>query len=107
MPSSNLLYLANAFIMIVYREPYHEDGPCPMLTPNLAAASLRPRPRFPARNALLDAANYLMPIPLSADCRTILRADLNFLPATREGGAESGSVDREVPRDDTVFEDAA
>ncbi len=78
-----------------------------MPTPRLPAASLRPQIRLPARRVLPRASNYLICHALSSIRVAILRAESNFLPALREAGTpDVGSVDREVPCHQTVFEDA-
>src|SRR5882724_6406621 len=75
-----------------------------MPTPSLPAASLSGQIRLPARRVLRGVANNLIRLALWSIGAAILRAGSNFLPALREG---ERSVDREVPRDDAILEDAA
>src|SRR6266436_6144524 len=70
--------------------PITKTDRCEMPTPSLPAASLSRHIRFPARQALLGASNYLIYLVLSSIGGAMFQAQSKFLPAVREGGAPAG-----------------
>src|SRR4029077_2787183 len=94
-------------LIITYSEQYRNKGRCEMTTLLLPAVSLRPTRRLPVIWVLVRTFNRLIYMALSSIIETIFGVESNFLPALREASArQRWSVDREVPPDDAVLEDA-
>ncbi len=95
-------------LIITYSEQYRNNGRCEMTTLPLPPVSLRPARRLPVIWVLVRTFNRLIYMTFWSIIETIFGVESNFLPALREASArQRRSVDREVPRDDAVLEDAA